>query len=154
MKDYSYIVKTVIQNLIASADENHYFLNTQVIKERLSNHIDTKCDTDIKTAFCRIGLANTIERWLYNFGYYSIGKGRFVNLEKCYDERSLDLVIQNAERDVDIKKKAYKRKRELANGQSRLNIVGNEINGLVFAMTQEEYDSFVDNHTIGYQMEA
>ena len=149
MKDHSYIVKTIIQNQIAMADENHYFLSTEIIKSRAHTLMDLECKNSFQNGFCRVGLNQIIEQWLYTFGYYSIGKGRFVNLDKCFDERSLDLVIQNAENNVLIKRKAYKKKRELANGQGRFHFVGNKLNGLVFAMTPEEYDSYVDAHTVG-----
>lgn len=148
MKDYSYKVKTIIQNMINAQDDAHYFLNTAIIRPLVIDALDVEYEDETARDISRIGVDQLMERWLYSFGYYSIGRGRFVNLDYC-DERALDLIIENSESDVESRQKALKRKRDYADGRGKFLINGNIISGWIFSMTQEEYDAYVDKHTVG-----
>lgn len=108
-----------------------HLIKTETILKRVKGHINLADESQEREELLLIGIKQVIQSRLYCHGYFSIGKGYFVNVDRCQNTWYLEQIIDSKEDVLDQKAKAKKRLEELIgmNGQMYIDLdeAGNDI---------------------------
>ena len=96
-----------------------HLIKTETVMLRLRNHIDMSDETPEREELLRDGAKQLIQGRLYALGYFSITKGRFVNLVECKNLRYLKMLFDSKDSTLEVKTIARNKMKKLKglNGQ-------------------------------------
>lgn len=127
---------------------NRHAIKTQTLKSRCLNHISLDSNND-ETAYCaKIGFDQVVQSRLNQHEYRSIGRGNFVNLEKCTDANYLAVMLKEAQLTVDEKTSVRNRIKKLCDGQGEMSFNEDGSVDIGFNLTENEFWAKVEKDAI------
>ncbi len=123
--------------------ENKHLIKAVTLLGMIERQISMMDDDERRERFLVLGAKKVIFNRLYAAGYRSIGRGYWVNIEKCQNEDYLLAVVREEELDRDQKENMLKQYREIMekkrDGSYEFSFDENNFPHIVEGMTEEDF---------------
>lgn len=133
-----------------------HIIKTDVIQYIALSHVKISALNDDTEYLANVGFGQIIQSRLYERGYRSVRKGRFVNLDRCDDIDYLKELLHSSDQNVKDKEKVRARIKELRDhvlsGQISFDIDGNVIKGMSIPLTEDELNEKLEADAVGEEL--